>query len=128
MEEKGVEFVACDESSEGLEQTDRAFDDPAFTITPQRWGVFGRRSFATATVRTDEFDAAVGQAFAERIAVGGPIVYQPVRQSSYDRLLKQRLDSSHFTGTIAVDVDGERQAAAVDKSMSFEPLPHLVGP
>jgi hypothetical protein len=125
MEEEGVELVAGDESAEGFEPTDRALDDPAFTIPPERSAVLRGRSFAAAAMRTDEFDAALGQACAERIAVGRPIVDQPVRQSIDDRLLEQRLDQSGFTEASAVDVDRERQSGAVDQEHELRALAAL---
>ena len=53
MEEEGVEFVTGDEPPEGLEPTDRAFDDPAFTIPPERSAVLCRGSLAAAAMRAD---------------------------------------------------------------------------
>ena len=125
MKEEGVEFVTCDEASEGLEPTDRALDDPAFTISSERPTVLRGRSLAAATVRTDELDASLGQALPERITVGGPIVDEPVRQASDDRLLQQRLDQSDFAGTGAVDVDGKRQSGAVDQEHKLRALAAL---
>lgn len=57
--------------------------------------------------------------------VGGPIVDEPVRQTSDDRLLQQRLDQSDFAGTGAIDVDGERQSGAVDQEHELRALAAL---
>jgi hypothetical protein len=96
MEEEGVELVASDEASEGFEPTDRTFDDPAFAIPPQRSSVLRGRSFAAATMRTDEFDAALGRIrcrndiLAVRDSVRGLILSSPLLGSGDAFIIRTR--------------------------------------
>jgi hypothetical protein len=43
-------------------------------------------------MRTDKFNAALGQALAKWIAISGPVVDQPVGDVRRDHLVEQRLD------------------------------------
>lgn len=73
-EEVRVIFVTSNDAAKVLEPTDRAFNFPSTTIATQ-WATVLRRWFdAIASVGTDQFDAALKEAFAQQIAVGGTVV------------------------------------------------------
>ena len=73
MKEERIEFVASNQPSEGLEPTDRAFNDPAFTITSE-WSTILRGMADTAlTMRADQLDVALSKARPQGIAIGGAI-------------------------------------------------------
>ena len=75
MKEGGIDreraVVAHDQAPEVSEPGVGAFDDPSPPIAPQRSAMLGCGPNAILVVRTDPFDAALPQAFLQRIAVMG---------------------------------------------------------
>src|SRR5688500_11455274 len=62
VKEKRIVFVACHQTTEGLQPADGTLDDPAFAIAPERSAVLSGRTNAALAMRADEFNAALGQA------------------------------------------------------------------
>src|SRR6187431_1429254 len=127
MEEERVELVASHESSEGLEPADGAFDDPAFSITPQWSSVLGRRSNTAAAMRADQLDPTVSQSLTQGITVGSPVIDQPVGHVRCDGLIKQRLDQCDFSGAGRVYVDSQWQAVPIDQEHKLAAFAALGG-
>src|SRR6185436_5523593 len=97
-----------------LEPADRAFHDPAFSITPQRPSVLGCRPDTAAAMWTNQFDPAFSQPLSQGITVGSPVIDEPIRYIRCDGLIEQRLDQGYFGRTGGVYVDCKRQAVPVD--------------
>jgi hypothetical protein len=76
VEEKRVELIACHQAAKRLQPADGPLHDPAAAKAPQRAAVLRGGSLAAAAMRTDQLDAALGQAIAQRIAVRGPVLDQ----------------------------------------------------
>ena len=92
MIENCIELITGHESSKGLQPANRAFDDPPSTVASERSTILSCWSDTTPSMRTDEFDTALSQAFPQGIAVGGSIVDQTRGNIRRDRLLEQRLN------------------------------------
>lgn len=125
MKEYRIEFVAGNQSTKGLQPTDGAFDDPASSIAPQWTSVLCFRPDSTFSMGTDQLDAAIGQTFSQDIAVGGPIIDQPLGDVLGDRLFEQRLDQRDFARAGGIHVDGQRKSSSIDQEHelgAFAPL------
>src|SRR3989338_7883892 len=83
MEERAVHdrqiLVPDHEAAVVPQPREEAFDFPASAIATQRTTVLGGGLHAIRAVGTDELDALLRQAGAQRIAVEGLIADQPVR-------------------------------------------------
>ena len=115
MIEERIEFVSCNQPSEGLEPTDRAFDDPPFTISSEPPTVLGWRANASPSMWADQLNVAISQPLPQRIAIRGAVIDEPTGNVGSDCLIQQRLDETDFRGGGAIDVDRQRQAGAVDQ-------------
>src|SRR5438270_8926114 len=127
MEEKGIELVACDESSEGVKPTDRPLHDPALAITTQLSTVLSCRPNAASAVRADQLDPPLCQSVSQGITVRGPIIDEPAWYIRGDGLIEQWLDQSDFCRTGGVYVDCERQAVPIDEDHELTALAPLGG-
>ena len=81
MKEERIEFVAGDESAEGLQPADGSFNDPAAAEAPQRPAILSGWPHAAAAMRADQLDPAGCQLLAQRIAVGGADRANPGRDA-----------------------------------------------
>ena len=121
-EEMGVVFVACDESPEVLQPTDRAFDLPATTIAGKLAPVLKGRARAIVAMRADQFDAALSQPLPQMVAVGGEIVDQVLGKSSQATLIEKGFDQLDIVRTGAGDEDAQRQARGVGEDHDLGPF------
>ena len=123
--EVGVVFVTRDQTPEGLQPGNRAFDFVAPLVPSQFAAVLCGASLPVAAMRTDQIDAARRQTLAERIAVSGFVVNQsrrlPLRRAAVD----QTLDQIHFGGAGRFGVDAERHSVAVDEQHDLGSLAAL---
>lgn len=115
MKEEGIDFVAGNESAEGLQPTDGAFDDPPLAITPEWSTILRGRTHAALSMRADDLDVASRQALPQGITICGPVIDQPAGNVRRDGLGQQRLDESHFGRARAVDIDRDRHSRAIDQ-------------
>jgi hypothetical protein len=122
VKEKRVVFVARDQSAKGLQPADGALDDPAFAVTAKRAAVLRGSAYAASAMRTDEFNAALGQALAEWIAIASAIVDQTVGDIRSDCLIELRLDQRYLSRTGTVYVDREWQAGSIDQEHELRTL------
>jgi hypothetical protein len=76
-------------------------------------------------VRTDQFDAPLGQAFSQGVAVGGSVIDQSLGTLAQNPLLQERFNQLDFRRAGTGDVDAQRSAAAVDQEHDFRPFAPL---
>jgi hypothetical protein len=124
-EEKVMPLVANDKPTVIEQPTDRSLDLPAAFVSPKRASILGRGSFASSPVRTDQFDAPLGQSFPQRVAVGGSVIDQSFGTLAQDALLQERFDQLDFRRAGAGDVDAQRGAVAVDQEHDLRPFAAL---
>ena len=74
-----VSIPTRQDAPEASEPAYGTFDFPSLPVTTQGATVLGLGLHSALPVRANEFDAPPRQAFAERVAVIGPIGYDPVR-------------------------------------------------
>ncbi len=125
MKEASVVLVACHKTAEVLEPTDRSLHFPPTTVSPQRSAILCRRLNAVLAMRTDQFDATLGQSRPQWIAVGGRIVDQAARFSPKHALLEKRLDESYFVRAGTGGIHPERKTTAVGENQDLGPLAPL---
>lgn len=96
-----VVFVSCDEAAKVLEPADRSLYFPASPIAPKLPAVLRSRFATSPAMGADQLDTASGQPGSQRIAVGRPVVDQPLRTAAKNSLVDQRFDKIDFcwTGT-----------------------------
>src|SRR5215218_9858542 len=110
QEEGGVVFVAHDQPTEVEQPTDRPLDFPAVLVATQLATVLSVGPLAASAVRADEFDATMRQPLAQRIAVSGSIVNQPLLTSAQNPPIQEWFDQRDFTGAGAGDVGRQRRS------------------
>ncbi len=113
VKERRIELVASDQSSEGVQLTDRVFDFSSPAIAAELSSVLGTRSNTVSAVRTDEFDIATGKLVPKRVAVGCSVVNGLIRNVGGDRQVGQRFDQIHLGMVSHLDVDRQQQSMAV---------------
>ena len=126
--------VAHDQAPEVSQPGVGAFDDPSPAIAPQRSAILGCGPNAILLVRTDQFDAALPQAFPQWIAVVGFVGdyshrFLPrtarVMTPSYSDRRERRLRELDFRRGCRVKVVSQRKTAAVDHHHPLRPLAPL---
>ena len=96
QEQIGVTFVTSGDSTEGFEPGDRALVFSALSVTTHLATV-QVRTFAVASSRADQLDAAASQAFSQGLAVGRFVVQQMSRTwEPNEGLVQLRFDQMHF--------------------------------
>jgi hypothetical protein len=120
-----MSLVADNEPTVIEQPTDRSLDLPPAFVSPKWASILGRRSFASSPVRTDQFDAALGQSFSQRVAVGSSVIDQAFGTLSQYPLLQERFDQRNFRRAGAGDVDTQRGAAGVDQEHDLRPFASL---
>ena len=129
MKERAIDFqravVTYHQTSEIPEPSIGAFDDPSSPITPQCSAILRRWPHAILLVRADQFDAALPQAFSQRIAVVGFVGDHTLRllpratrvmTPCYMDRRQRRLRELDFRRGGRVKVVSQRKTAAVDQS------------
>jgi hypothetical protein len=126
--------VAYDQTPEVSEPGVGAFDDPSSAIAPQGSAILGCGPNAILLVRADQFDAALPQAFPQRIAVVGFVGDDShrllprtarVMAPSYPDRRERRLREPDFRRGCRVKVVSQRKTAAVDHHHPLRPLAPL---
>lgn len=107
-------FVASDESMIALQPGKASLDFPSSTIAAKRSPILKQRSFATTSVRTNQFDVRVSQCGSQPIGIGGPIVNQPLRKTLIERRTDERFDHVDFSHVRTDDNSRQRNAATID--------------
>lgn len=105
-----------------MQPADRSFDDPATSIATELSPVLRSRSDTAFAVWADQVDVAFGESVAERIAVGGTVVDQLVRNVGSDRRVEQRLEEIHLGVVGCIDCDGQWQPSGVAENHDFGSL------
>jgi len=100
-----MEFIANDQSSEGVQPIDRAFDFPSPAIETENLSVLGGRSNTASAVRKDEFDIAIGKSLSMWVAVGFLVVNVFVRNVEGNRRVGQRFNQIYLGMICRLDVD-----------------------
>lgn len=95
-------------------------------VAPQRATVFARRARAVAATRPTEFNAERMEPLARRIAVGHPVVAQPVGKLFADAVVEQALDQVAFGLGDAGSGGHERVPSPSMSTMILLVLPFLV--
>src|SRR6202521_5743185 len=113
---------------------DGAFDDPAASIAPQRAAILCRQTNAILLVWADQFDSALPQPLAQRIAVIGFVGNDPHRllprsartmASAYADRGERRLGEFDFRRGCRTKVVSQRNTRAVDHHHPLRPLAPL---
>src|SRR6266568_4233470 len=126
--------VAHDQASEVSQPGVGAFHDPSSFVPSQGSAILGCRSNAILLVRADQFDAALPQSFAQRIAVVGFVGnhaqgFLPrtarVMAPSYPDGRERRFREFDFRWGCRVKVVSQRKTAAVDHHHPLRPLAPL---
>jgi hypothetical protein len=105
--------------------TDRSLDLPATFISAKGPSILSRGPFASSSMRTDQFDAPLGQSFPQRVAVGGSIIDQSFGTLAQNPLFQERFNQLDFRRAGTGDVDTQRSAAGVDQEHDLRPFASL---
>lgn len=115
-EQSRIPFEAGQQPAIVAQPGDGPFDFPTLTIALQHTAVLSVMSLSAAfAMRTDELDAIFGESIPQRITVRSAVVDQSWRVMIQDMIVEQRFDQSHFSRAGAVQIEGQRQAPAVDE-------------
>jgi len=118
MEEGAVElelmFISDHQSAEVAEPREGTLHLPATPVAAQFATVLRGRSPAPPFVRCDQIDAPRGQSFPEGIAVGGPVVDQPLDALLPVRFLERRFEQLAVVRRGRSQVLSQRKTLAVD--------------
>jgi YVTN family beta-propeller protein len=82
--------------------TDRSLDLPATFISAKGPSILSRGPFASSSMRTDQFDAPLGQSFPQRVAVGGSIIDQSFGTLAQNPLFQERFNQLDFQGVFTL--------------------------
>jgi hypothetical protein len=115
-------LIADDQSTEVEQPADRALDLPSPPVASERSSVLSRGSFASSPVGTDQFDAPLGQALSQGIAVGGSVIDQSLGALAQNALLQERFNQLDFRRAGTGDVDAQWCAAAIDQEHDLCPF------
>ena len=138
MKERAIDreraVVAHHQAAEVSEPGIGAFDDPATSVPPQRSTILCRRFLAAGAMRRDQFDSALCQPLAQRIAVVGfvgdhaqrflprtPCTMTPTYADRRERCFRE----PNFRWGCRVKVLSQRKTAAVDHHHPLRPLAPL---
>src|SRR5437867_455461 len=111
-----------------------ALHDPAASVAPQGAAILGRRTNAILFVRADQFDAALPQPLAQRVAVISLVGNHPHRllprsarmvTPPYADRRERRLRKPDFRRGCRVKVVSQRKTLAVDHHHPLRPLAPL---
>src|SRR5271167_4930728 len=127
MKECAIDFeraVVTDyQAPEVSEPADRAFNDPAFSISAQRAAILRGRANAIFLVRADQFDPAPPQTTPQRIAVVSFVGYHAYRllprparamAAAYADRRERRFREPDFRRGCRVKLVSQRNTLAVD--------------
>ena len=126
MEEGSIQgdlmIITNQQSSEVAQPGEGAFDLPPVPIAAQRAAIVERGFATTAAMRTDEQDAPVEQAFAQRVAVVGPVgdhAQWPLLRSSlaaawHRDSIQRAFRQGYFSRTGRDQLASQRNTLAVD--------------
>src|ERR1700681_2580296 len=122
------------QAPEVAEPADRAFDHPAFSVPAQRSAILRGRTNAVLLVRTDQFDPAMPQTSAQRIAVVRSVGNYPflllartpcMMPPLYADRRQRRLREPDFRRGCRTKVVSQRNTRAVDHHHPLRPLAPL---
>lgn len=108
-------LVSGDKTAKVLKPTDRSLDFPASTVAAERATILRARLGAIRPMRADKLDTPSPESLAQRIAVGGCVVDQPLWLASKESVFEQRFNECYFMRTSARCVDAERNTTTVGK-------------
>ena len=103
--------------------TDRAFDDPAVSISSQAASILQGWSFATSPMRADHFDPTRMQRVPQPVSICGPIVDQVSWMAIGHLEVQQCFDRIHFSHIGRNGHCREGQTTTVNEQHDFRPLP-----
>ncbi len=115
-------LVANDQPMVSEQPPDRVLDLPSPLISLRRASIRGCRSFAPSRVRTDQFDARLGEPSSQGVTVGGPVIDQPLGSLAGNPLRQRPLNQLNFRRAGTGDVDTRWGAAVVDQASDLCPI------
>jgi len=124
--------MANKESAELTEPGVGTFDDPASFVTPEFSAVLVAPELAVLAVRNDEVDPALGQPFAQRVGVVGPIgdhTFRPLPRSAFGTrdfdFCERGFRKRNFSRRGTFEPNSQRKTATVDQYHPLRPLATL---